>query len=245
MKPALLLIPGMLNTAALWREVAGRLGGDADVHVADVTTQDSIAAMASDAWQRVAGVARDTRLVVAGFSMGGYVAMQMLARPARRVDALALLDTSALPDSDAARERRVASAAAMASNFARVAAGIAANGTHAATRQRAAAMDELKAMFAAVGPQAGVRQLHAIIGRADHRAALAGLAIPVLVACGRDDRITPPEACKDLAALVPGARLEWIEQAGHMTPVEQPQRVAELLRELLQCTHQHNPMETR
>jgi len=62
---------------------------------------------------------------------------------------------------------------------------------------------------------------------------LAHLRIPVLVTCGEDDRVTPPAISAELAALVEGARLEWITGAGHMAPFEQPKRVADLLRGVL------------
>ena len=233
MKPVLLLIPGMLNTAGVWSDVAERLQGSADVRIAEVRMQTSIAAMAADAWARVNDMPGDTPLAVCGFSMGGYVAMEMLACPARRMGALALLGTSARVETDASLARRQATIAAMARDFDRAVDGILAAATHPSTQADAVLMARLRAVMTAVGAEAGARQIRAIIGRADRRAELARLDIPVLVACGRDDRITPPDASEELAALIPGAQLESIAQAGHMAPLEQPGRVADLLRALL------------
>ena len=72
MKPVLLLIPGMFNTAAIWDALLPLLAPTMDVHIADVLTQDTIAGMAEDAWTQVQDVAPGTVLLVCGFSMGGH-----------------------------------------------------------------------------------------------------------------------------------------------------------------------------
>src|SRR5690606_34676296 len=95
-KPVLLLVPGMLNDASVWDEVAAPLQPLAVVRVA-TPEQASIAAMAQAAWARLDGVPRDRPVVLAGFSLGGYVVIEMRARRARPVHAAALLSTSARP----------------------------------------------------------------------------------------------------------------------------------------------------
>jgi len=84
-----------------------------------------------------------------------------------------------------------------------------------------------------VGVDAALRQIRAIIGRADHREMLARLELPTLVLCGRVDQVTPLALSREAAALIPGARLHIIEGAGHWTPLEQPDIVAEQLGLLL------------
>ena len=130
MKPVLLLIPGMFNTTAVWDPVRTHLGDDVDVRVADVLTQSSIGAMADDAWARVADLPSATPLVVAGFSMGGYVAIELLARHGARVQALGLVDTSAQVETEASRLNRDKSIAALELNFERTVAGIIAFSLH-------------------------------------------------------------------------------------------------------------------
>ena len=78
-----------------------------------------------------------------------------------------------------------------------------------------------------------VRQLRAIIGRADHRALLSTLQMPTLVLCGRTDKVTPLVLSQEAAALIPGAKLVVIEDAGHWAPMEQPEQVAQQLGQLL------------
>lgn len=236
MKPVLLLIPGMLNTAVIWSRVTPLIGDAADVRIASVLTQSTIPDMAEDAWKMVADVKPGTPLVICGFSMGGYTAIEMLTHDsgrARQVTGLGLLDTSARPESPEGRVTREKTIAAIEKNFPKVVDGVLAFGTSPATHADEPLMQAMRQLMLDVGAEANIRQNRAIMARADNREKLAGLKVPTLVMCGRDDRITPPEVATELAALVPGARLEWIDNAGHMTPMEQPARVAALLKTLL------------
>ena len=233
MNPVLLLIPGMLNDARVWEQVTPYLQNDADICIANVLSQGGIVEMARDAWAQVANVPPDTPLVLCGFSMGGYVAIEMMANNARPVMALGLLDTSARPESREGEMVREKTIAAIERDFPKVVEGILQFGTHAGSHTDAALMDRMRQMMLDVGPQVAVRQNRAIASRGDYRGRLATLDIPTLVMCGRDDKITPPALSQELAALIPGVRLEWIDQAGHMTPLEQPERVAALLTALL------------
>jgi len=233
MKPVLLLIPGMFNTTAIWDPVAALLRAHADVRIADVVTQDSIAAMAADAWSLVAERPAGTPLVVCGFSMGGYVAIELLAAHAGAVSGVALVDTSArteTADSLLVREKTIR---ALERNFERTVDGIITFSLHP-DHQNGPLAPGMRDMMHAVGAAAAIRQNRAIMGRRDHRVMLARLAMPALVACGREDKVTPPALSQDLATLVPGARLAWIDNAGHQTPIEQPAVLARLLQELLQ-----------
>lgn len=227
MKPVLLLVPGMLNPPEVWARVIERVRETFEVRIADVRTQDSIEAMAADAWARVADLAPDRALHLAGFSMGGYVAIAMVARPSRALASLALISTSGRPESDEGKGVREKTIAAIGRDFDKVVAGVAQFGTDPARHADAVWMDTLRAMMRSVGPETAIRQNRAVASRGDHRDALARLALPVLVMCGRADRITPPELSLELADLIPASRLEWIEDAGHMVPLEQPERVAQ------------------
>jgi pimeloyl-ACP methyl ester carboxylesterase len=190
--------------------------------------------MAHDAWAQVADVPASVPLVVCGFSMGGYVAIEMLSRGGvRPVSALGLLDSSGQPEAPEGKVVREKTVAAIERNFEKVIACTAAFCVAERRHADASFMEGVLAIMRDTGTDAAIRQNRAIAGRADHREALALLAIPTLVMCGREDRVTPPAASEALAALVPGARLEWIEGAGHMTPLEAPERVAALLRTLL------------
>ena len=219
MKPVLLLLPGMLNDERVWADVVPARRDVAEVRVADVRTPPSIAAMRQQAWSSLADVPADTPLCIAGFSMGGYVAIDMLAHAPRKVQGLVLVSTSARPESEQARAQREKTMAAMQADFPKLVEGLIGWNTHAPTP---ALRETLRQMMLAQGAETAVRQMRAIMGRADHRAVLAALDMPVRVLCGQHDRVTPPELAQELAQLVPGARLSLVEAAGHMLPLEQP-----------------------
>lgn len=238
MKPVLLLIPGMLNTARIWGRVTPLLQDHADIRIADVTTQASIADMARDAWALVADVPATQRLVVCGFSMGGYVALELIAtylisNYVHRTWATALINTSAraeMPDGLLMRDKTIQAAER---DFERVIQGIAQFGIHKDHHADTALMAETLSIMREAGQQTMVRQLHAIKARADQRALLPGIQLKTLVVSARGDAVVPPAASEEMVGLLPNASLEWLEPAGHMTPLEQPAPLAALLRTLL------------
>lgn len=232
MKPVLLLVPGMFNTGAIWDRLRQELEPELEVRTAQVLTQDSIPAMAADAWQCLADVPAGHPVTLCGFSMGGYVVIEMLARPARALHAAALLDSSAGIETEQSLLVREKTIAALQRNFERTVEGIIPYSLHPDHAADPDLVPAMRSMMHAVGAEAAIRQTRALMVRSDHRAALARLQLPVLVACGRHDRVTPPELSEELAALIPGARLAWLESAGHQTPLECAPELAALLRPL-------------
>lgn len=233
MKPVLLLIPGMLNTPAVWAKVVPLLADVADVRILNVQTQTSIGEMADDALKLLADVPAEQPCVACGFSMGGFVTIELVAAHAHRIRAICLLDTSGRPEfaeNAALREKTIA---ALARDFDKTTLGIARFCTGPAGQQDAALMDEILATMRAVGASAAIAQNRAIMARGDHRAALTKLNMPVLVLCGKDDLVTPPECSEELATLIPGAQLQWIEGSGHMVPMEQPVALADQLKKFM------------
>jgi pimeloyl-ACP methyl ester carboxylesterase len=234
MKPVLLLIPGMLNTPVVWAKVVPLLQDVADVRILNVQTQTSIGEMADDALAMVADMPDEQPLVVCGFSMGGLVAIELIAARAHKIRAVCLLDTSGRPESPESAVQREKTIAALARDFDKTTLGIARFFcTGLAGQQNAVLMDEILAAMRPVGPDAAIAQNRAIMARSDHRAALARLDMPVLVLCGKDDLVTPPECSEELAALIPGAQLKWIESSGHMVPMEQPTTLADQLKKFI------------
>lgn len=229
MTPVLLLVAGMLNDERVWTEVAAALQPQADVRIV-LPVQDSVPAMAAAAWSRLDDVALEVPVVLAGFSLGGYVALEMLARPRRALHAVALLSTSALPETPEGAVARAQTVSAMQADFPAVVDAVVLRGTQSADP---ALRERLRTMMLAVGADTAIRQTRAIQGRADHRAVLASVRLPAVVMCGRQDRITPPVLSEALAALLPGARLVQVDDAGHMLPTEQPKAVVQALQPLL------------
>lgn len=233
MKPVLILVPGFLNDSRVWADVADRLGGDADVRIADVGRQSSMAAMAGDAWALAAAVPAATPVVVCGFSMGGYVAIEMAVKPVRQLGALALIDTSSRPEAAENIPVREKTVAALQKDIARTVEGLLALNLHPESLQDAALVERVRRMMIGVGAATAARQVQAIVGRADHRALLALLELPALVLCAHDDKVLPPALSRETAALLRNSTLTLIDGAGHLTPVERPDAVAAAVRELL------------
>lgn len=223
----LVLVPGLTCDAEVFRAQTASLADVADMTVADTLSDGSIAAMA----ERLLDDAPDT-FALAGFSMGGYVAMEVIARAPERVTRLALLDTSATADAlDYAAVRRAAVRTAQERGFEKVLRGSLGLLVHPQTDP--AIGDAVVAMALRVGIEAFERQQGAIIARADPLPGLAAIAVPTLVLVGEDDRTTPPHYSRTIAQAVPGATLVTVPQCGHMAPMERPEAVNAALREWL------------
>lgn len=224
--PIVLLLGGMLNDAQVWAEVRSLLPAPVDVRVADVGQDTSVAAMADRAWTLLVDAPLGQPIVIAGFSLGGYVALQMLMHPQRALHAAVLVSTSAQPESPEAAATRAKTLRAMGRDFAGTTLGIAQWTTHEAG---AALLERLHAMMLRVGPAAAARQIQAVTSRADHRERLGQLTVPVTVLCGQQDRVTPPALSQALSGLIPGAIYQPVDNAGHMLPMEQPLAVAQAI----------------
>jgi pimeloyl-ACP methyl ester carboxylesterase len=224
----LLLLPGLLCDARVWRDQAQGLVDMADTVVPDLTLDDSIAAMAA----RVLAAAPE-RFALAGLSMGGYVAFEILRQQPSRVSRMALFDTSAGPDSpERARQRRMGIAAISRGRFVGVTRQLLPRLVHAHHVDGPVGA-EVQAMAQRVGAQAYLRQQTAILGRADSRSLLPTIDLPTLVVVGADDVMTPPAESAAIAAAIPGAALHRLAGCGHLPPMERPAESTALLRDWL------------
>ena len=216
-----LLIPGLNSTPDVFRHLVPALWPLGPVTVANHTEGDGIGGIA-------AGILRDAppRFALLGFSMGGYLAFEILRRAPERVTKLCLLDTTARPDSpEATAKRRDRIGIARNGGFAKTLDGAFDDAVHPDHRGRADLRALSKGMSLAVGAQTYMRHQEAIIARPDSRPALAKIAVPTAIIVGDSDKITPPEAAYEMADAVPGATLTVIERAGHMALLEQPEAV--------------------
>jgi pimeloyl-ACP methyl ester carboxylesterase len=229
-RPSLVLIPGLLCDATLWRAQIEDLADMAQPWVADVTRDDSIAAMA----QRVLAEAPPGRFTLAGLSMGGYVAQAIMRVAPDRVARLALLDTSARADTaEQSARRRGLIELAEKGEFQGVTPRLLPVFLHPDRLSDKPLTDAVMAMTARVGKDAFLRQQRAIIGRIDNRPNLPAISCPTLVLCGREDQLTPLAGHEEIASLIPGARLEVIEECGHLSTMERPWEVSVALRQWL------------
>ena len=228
-KPTLILLPGMPLDAALWTHQSDHLGEVAEVRVADLRAHDSMADLA-----RAVLAAAPERFALAGLSMGGYVALEIMRQAPERVTKLALLDTSARADTpEQTANRRQAVELARQGKYRQVVAGNLPRLLHASHAGDRTLVDSVYAQAERIGVDAYMRQQTAIMTRPDSRPSLAAIRCPTLVLCGRQDAITPPEVHVEMAGAIPGARFVPVEDAGHLSPMERPQAVTALLREWL------------
>jgi pimeloyl-ACP methyl ester carboxylesterase len=220
-KPTLILLPGLLCDAALWQPQIDRFADRLEITVADLTRDDSLRGMAG----RVLASA-PPRFALAGLSMGGYVAQEILREAPQRVSRVALLDTSARPDSPEQTERRRALIKlAQTGKFKGVTPRLLPLLIHPARLDDRALTGIVMAMAERVGQGAFLRQQHAILNRPDGRPDLPGIACPALVVCGRDDALTPPALSREMADTIPDASLLELDECGHLSSLEQPDQV--------------------
>ena len=229
-KPSLVLVPGLLCDAALWRGQVEDLADIAQPWVADVTRDDSMTAMA----RRVLAEAPPGRFALAGLSMGGYIAQAIMREAPERVERLALLDTTSVADTpEQTARRRGLIELAEKGEFHGVTARLLPLFIHPDRLSDKPLTDTVMAMTERVGKDAFLRQQRAIMGRPDNRPNLPKIACPTLVLCGRQDQMTPLGWSEEIAALIPGAQLAVIEHCGHLTTMERPWETSVAMRQWL------------
>lgn len=231
MSDALVLLPGLLNDAALWSRQIDGLSDLVDViQVPDLSRHETVreiaAAILAEAPERFA---------LAGLSMGGYVALEVVRQAPGRVDRLALLDTSARADSDEQRRRRTGLIQlADMGKFKGVTPRLLPLLVHPSRLGDPTVTGPIFEMAARIGRDGFIRQQKAILSRSDSLDLLPAIAVPALVACGRQDQLTPLELSEEIAAAIPGAILAVVEDCGHLPALERPAVTTGLLRRWLE-----------
>ena len=203
-----------------WR----RLSPQRPVQVSDVHARfASLAQMASALLAEHSG-----ELLLCGTSMGGILALEIVRQAPQRVKALALLASSARPDTPELIQLRSDAIALFEQG--RMREVLQANAFFAFDPAHAKALaPRYLAMIERAGAGQLIAQNRAIMARPDARPLLPQITAPTLVLCGESDVMTPPECSRELATLIPGARLELLPKCGHLLTWEQPERVNALL----------------
>jgi pimeloyl-ACP methyl ester carboxylesterase len=221
-KAPVAVLPGPLTTEAFWSPVIARLDGRIDPWIADLTLDDSIAAMAT----RVLGAVPWQRFALAGHSLGGYVALEIMRRAPERIERLALIDTQARPDTlEAIDRRRALIELAQGGRFQEVAERLIPVVFDSVEVVEPSLVALHRDMARAVGAEAFLRQQRAIMDRVDSRPTLAAIRCPTLVLCGVHDLLTPLDRHEEMAAAIAAAKLIAVPSAGHYSPLERPYEV--------------------
>jgi pimeloyl-ACP methyl ester carboxylesterase len=227
----IVLVPGLLCTARLYAEQIPALWRMGPVTVADHTRDDSMAAIA----RRILADA-PPRFALAGLSMGGYVAFEIVRQAPERVARLALLSTSARLDPPEITERRRRQIAlAQEGRFGDVADMQFPLLVHRSRLDDEGLQTLVRLMADETGAEAFVREQTAIIGRADSRPDLARIACPTLVVVGDGDELIAPENSVEIADGIPGAHLVTVAECGHLATLERPAQVTAAFTEWLQA----------
>lgn len=228
-KAPLVLIPGLLCSDALFGPQCGGLADCAEISIGRVTGQATLEDMA----RSVLHAAPD-RFALAGLSLGGYVAFEMLRQAPGRVTRLALLNTNARADrAEQVAQRQVLAGLARTLGVRAVQAILLPFLLHPARLGDIALRERVLKMADAVGPAAFARQQEAIIARPDNRPFLSEIKCPTLVIVGAQDRLTPVKVAEELAGGISGSRLEVIPDCGHLSTLERPDAVDAALRSWL------------
>ncbi|MGR9239514.1 alpha/beta fold hydrolase [Rhizobium leguminosarum] len=221
-----LLIPGINCSARLFLSQIPAIWKHRPVMIADHRTGSSIGEIADNIL-----MASPHRFCLVGFSMGGYVALDIMRRAGDRVEKLALISTSARPD-DASQ------AAGRAERIARLSADDSDTWIEQRFRQLVdpARIDDRNLLgfyrqmaVEDVGRDAAVRHLIATLDRPDARPTLSGISCPTAILVGEADRITPPALSEEIAESIAASRLTVIPDCGHLSPIEQPEAVTQAL----------------
>ncbi|HEY0683063.1 MAG TPA: alpha/beta fold hydrolase [Steroidobacter sp.] len=224
----LILLPGLLCDARLWRDQARDLGDIADSTVPDLTLDDTVSAMA----RRVLDAAPE-RFALAALSMGGYVAFEIFRQQPTRVSRLALLDTSAATDTPERTAQRLAGMESLRlGRFFGVTARMLPQLVHTRHVQGPVG-EEVRSMAKRVGGDAFLRQQNAILNRPDSRPLLASIDVPTLIAVGDSDILTPPSDAEYMHRHIAGATLHTFVSCGHLPPMEAPEETSAVLRRWL------------
>lgn len=221
----ILLVPGLGGSPRIYAPVMPALWRYGPVTVANHIRDDDLAAIA----RRILAEA-PPRFALAGHSMGGYIAFEIIRQAPGRVTKLALLNTQARPDTpEAATRRRGQIARAQAGEYHAVLDELFPGFVHPSRREDTSLRKLVHDMGDDIGADAFVRQLTAIMGRADSRPTLASIKCPTLVLTGDEDNTIPNSLSKEMADGIPGAKLVILPHCGHLSQPEQPEAVAAAL----------------
>jgi len=219
----LVLIPGYMLDDALWDGMLPFLPPELPLHFASLAEGDSIAAMAQAILARC-----PPQFSLLGFSMGGYVAREIVRIVPGRVQALALVATSSRADLPLQVEQRSKAARATPLGaFRGLGRAAIAQSLHPLNAANETLVAQVRAMGERLGREVFVRQ--SLIVRDADTSRLSGIGCPTLVVAAAEDQLRSPGEARELADGIPGARLVTVPNSGHLIPLEQPQALANAL----------------
>lgn len=225
----LVMIPGLLCSDELFAPQVKGLGDVADVRLGRVLQHDRVEDMA----RAILAVAPD-RFALAGLSLGGFVAFEILRQAPERVERVALLNTNARADRpEQAAQRQMLIGLGRTLGVRTVQAAVLPFLMHRDRLADRGLVSRVLDMADWVGRPAHERQQAAIIARPDSRPSLPEILCPTLIIVGAQDALTPVKVAEEMHQAISGSRLAVIPDCGHLSTLEQPDAVNAQLREWL------------
>ena len=231
-KPFLAFACAHLTDERLYGEQVATLEADYECTVFAFRGHDSLGGMAEELLANT-----PARFTLIGLSLGGYLAFEIIRRELYRLERLVLMDTTAVADQPARRAGRLADIAKVREGgIEKLIPELPARWLHSANVQRVELTNLIADMARCIGARGQFNQQTAMLSRPDSHADLERVRVPVLLACGREDPVTPVHDHEAMAARIPGARLKIIENCGHLSTIEQPEVVNRMLKSWLRET---------
>lgn len=237
----LVLVPGLLCDDAVWHPQVAFLGAGRTVQIARHGEADSLGRMAEQILDRA-----PPRFALAGHSMGGRVALEVVARAPERVSRLALLDTGhdGLPTGEAGERERAGRmrllAIARQDGMRAMGADWVRGMVHPRRLADAPLIDGILDMIARSGVPVFEAQIRALLSRPDRSALLPNIRVPTMVLCGHEDAWSPVERHRLIAGLIRDSVLVDVPDCGHMCTLERPDEISAALAAWLNDAPQHH-----
>jgi pimeloyl-ACP methyl ester carboxylesterase len=226
-KPTLILVPGLLCTVDLWRDQIAAFENHYTIMVADHTTDDRMPAIAA----RLLAAAPPT-FALAGLSMGGYIALEVMRQAAERVTHLAIMDSRAINDTPVERQRRqdFITLVERGKTFKGVTETLLPLLVHPSRLTDAVLTKRIYKMAEDIGKEAFIRQERALLEREELTGILKDIRCPTLVLAGAQDTLIPPRVQREMAIEIPTAVYTEVSNSGHLPTMERPEETTKIMR---------------
>jgi pimeloyl-ACP methyl ester carboxylesterase len=235
-KPFLAFACAHLTDERLYAAQVAALEADYECTVLAFRDHDSLGGMAEELFANT-----PARFTLIGLSLGGYLAFEIIRRQVQRLERLVLMDTTAAADHPARRAGRHADIVKVREGgIEALIPELPSRWLHPSHVQRAELTNLMSEMARSIGARGQFNQQVAMLARPDSHDDLARVRVPTMVMCGGDDPVTPVRDHEAMAAKIPGARLEIIENCGHLSTIEQPESVNRVLIDWLRKTDTHS-----
>lgn len=228
-KATLVLVPGLICTGELWAPQVVELADVAEVIIVDHSRTETVGELARSILEGVEG-----RFALAGHSMGGYAAFEILRQAPERVERLALIATCAGLDAPEVKQRRLDFInIAKRGKFRGMSPVLLRSFVHPDRLGDQALIETVYRMAHQTGAEGFINQQKTILSRPDSRPGLGDIQCPSLIICGLDDERTPPHLHEEMAEAIRDSELVTLARCGHLPTLERPTAVTQALAEWL------------